>query len=86
MKEDLIAFLNEHPLFTHELDAGAEQQVRNALEQFFAQCHPCEPPKCGRFCAICRHLEFAYEKDGLYDQCVKHWSTAIIDMPLKDET
>ena len=40
MKEELISFLNEHPLFKYELDAGSEQQVRNALEEFFDHYQP----------------------------------------------
>jgi hypothetical protein len=24
-------------------------------------------------------LNKVYEKDGLYDQCVKHWNTAVFD-------
>lgn len=32
-----MSFLEKHPLFQYELDSGSEQQVRNALDQFFDQ-------------------------------------------------
>lgn len=31
-------FLEGHDLFKFQLDAGSEQQVRNALDEFFTQC------------------------------------------------
>lgn len=37
MKKELMEFLEKHPLFKYELDGGSEQQVINALDQFFDQ-------------------------------------------------
>lgn len=40
MKEELMNFLEAHSLFKYELDSGSEQQLRNALDQFFEQYQP----------------------------------------------
>ena len=56
MKDELMHFLENHSVFRHELDAGSEDQVIRALEEFFFHYENKSLPKY--LCPTCKNEHF----------------------------